>query len=66
VFTSRRNQPPICAPVAPSGRPWTLNLRYSSFIRSIPPPSYIQAFCWRVLRPKGRPVPMAKASFLPV
>ena len=50
----------------PIGKLYALYWRNSSFSRSIPPPSYIQAFCCRVFMPKGTPVAKAKAGFLPM
>jgi hypothetical protein len=37
----------------------------SSRISLMPPPKYIQAFCWRAVRPKGTAQSKAKAMFLP-
>ena len=65
LLISWRNQPPICVPVLPPGMPMTLYLAKNSFIRSMPPAWYIQAFCCRLFSPNGSAVPKAKVGSLP-
>ena len=65
VWISRRNQPPICAPVLPEGKLMMLYDAYSSRMSARPPPCCIHAFCWRALSPNGTAVPNANVGSLP-
>src|SRR3954463_16015303 len=50
---SLRYQPPICTPTLPTGNCTMLYCLNTSRISCRPPPSNIQAYCWRGLRPHG-------------
>ena len=66
VLISRRNHPPICAPVFPAGRGMMLKSEKISLMSSSPPASYSQACCWREVRPNGTQVSKASTGALPV
>src|SRR4051812_49516886 len=62
---SLRYQPPICTPTLPTGNCTMLYCLNTSRISCRPPPSNIQAYCWRVLRPNGMPAAEANPRVFP-